>query len=147
VETMRKPTNQRQWALGGIGLQVFAKLGGVPWLLKTNTKVHELVFGLGSASLGTSRFGARDRVVGLTTAFSGDGRYYLTETSRTVKFEEHEGAVIESAVAAFKRVRSEMAWRTGDSVRVVLHSFKDFKATHVDALKKAVLAAAGSDLK
>jgi hypothetical protein len=41
VETMRKPTNQRQWALGGIGLQVFAKLGGVPWLLKTNSKVHE----------------------------------------------------------------------------------------------------------
>jgi hypothetical protein len=147
VETMRKPTNQRQWALGGIGLQVFAKLGGVPWLLKTNTKVHELVLGLGSASLGTSRFGARDRVVGLTTAFSGDGRYYLTETSRTVKFEEHEVAVIESAVAAFKRVRSEMAWRAGDSVRVVLHSFKDFKTTHVDALKTAVLAAAGFDLK
>lgn len=147
VETMRKPTNQRQWALGGIGLQVFAKIGGVPWLLKTNTKVHELILGLGSASLGTSRFGARDRVIGLTTAFSGDGRYYLTETSRTVKFEEHEGAVIESAVAAFKRVRSEMAWRSGDSVRVVLHSFKDFKRTHIDALKTAVLAAASSDLK
>lgn len=147
VETMKKPTNQRQWALGGIGLQVFAKLGGVPWLLKTNAKVHELILGLGSASLGTSRFGARDRVVGLTTAFSGDGRYYLTETSRTVKFEEHEEAVVESAVAAFKRVRSQIAWRSGDSVRVVLHSFKDLKRTHIDALKAAVLAAAGFDLK
>lgn len=147
VETMKKATSQRQWALGGISLQIFAKLGGVPWLLKANSNVHELILGLGSASLGTSRFGARDRVVGLTTAFSGDGRYYLTETSRTVKFEEHEEAVIESAVAAFKRVRSDMAWRARDSVRVVLHSFKDFKRTHIDALKTAVLAAAGSELK
>ncbi|WP_438042083.1 Piwi domain-containing protein [Sorangium sp. So ce128] len=147
VETMKKPTSQRQWALGGIGLQVFAKLGGVPWLLQTKTKEHELILGLGSASLGTSRFGARDRVVGLTTAFSGDGRYYLTETSRTVKYEEHEGAVVESAVAAFKRVRTEMAWRTGDPVRIVLHSFKDLRRKHIDALKSAVLAAAGSELK
>jgi len=147
VETMKKPTSQRQWALGGMGLQVFAKLGGVPWLLKTNTQVHELILGLGSASLGTSRFGARDRVVGLTTAFSGDGRYYLTETSRTVKYEEHESAVVESAVAAFKRVRTDMAWRPGDSVRLVLHSFKDLRRAHIDELKDAVLAAAGSELK
>ena len=147
VETMKKPTSQRQWALGGIGLQIFAKLGGVPWLLRTNTKVHELILGLGSASLGTTRFGARDRVVGLTTAFSGDGRYYLTETSRTVKYEEHEGAVVESAVAAFKRIRAEMAWRPGDSVRVILHSFKDLRQEHIDALKAAVLAAAGAELK
>jgi hypothetical protein len=147
VETMQKPTSQRQWALGGIGLQVFAKLGGVPWLLRTKTKEHELILGLGSASLGTNRFGARDRVVGLTAAFSGDGRYYLTETSRTVKYEEHEGAVVESAVAAFKRVRTDMAWRAGDTVRIVLHSFKDLRRNHIDALKSAVLAAAGSELK
>ncbi len=147
VETMKKPISQLQWALGGIGLQVFAKLGGVPWLLQTNTKVHELILGLGSASLGTGRFGDRERVVGLTTAFSGDGTYWLTETSRTVKYDQHEDAVIESTVAAFKRVRDKMAWRSGDDVRVVLHSFKDFKDRHVDALKQAVLKVAGDDLK
>jgi len=147
VETMKMPINQLQWALGGIGLQVFAKLGGIPWLLQTNTKAHELILGLGSASLGTGRFGDRERVVGLTTAFSGDGTYWLTETSRTVKYDEHEEAVIESAVAAFKRVRERMAWRSGDEVRVVLHSFKDFRDKHVDALKQAVLNVAGNGLK
>ncbi|MBX3747808.1 MAG: hypothetical protein KF833_21075 [Verrucomicrobiae bacterium] len=147
VETMEKPTSQRQWALGGIGLQIFSKLGGVPWLLQTKTRVHELILGLGSASLGTTRCGNRDRVVGLTTAFSGDGRYYLTETSRIVKYEEHEGAVVESAVAAFKRVRAEMAWRPGDSVRVVLHSFKDLRKHHLEALKGAVVGVAEPDLK
>jgi hypothetical protein len=147
VETIAKPTEQRQWALGGIGLQIFAKLGGVPWLLQTDSKVHELVLGLGSASLGTTRCGARDRVVGLTTAFSGDGRYYLTETSRTVNYDDHEGAVVDSAVAAFARVRAEMGWRTGDSVRIVLHSFKDLRREHLEALKSAVLKVAGSELR
>jgi hypothetical protein len=147
VETMKKPISQLQWALGGLGLQVFAKLGGIPWLLQTDTKAHELILGLGSASLGTGRFGDRERVVGLTTAFSGDGTYWLTETSRTVKYDEHEDAVIESAVAAFKRVREKMAWRSGDDVRVVLHSFKDFRDRHVDALKDAVLKIAGDELK
>lgn len=147
VETMQKPKDQLQWALGGIGLQVFAKLGGVPWLLQTKTKEHELVLGLGSANLGTGKFGDRERVVGLTTAFSGDGRYWLTETSKTVKYEDHEDAVIDSAVSAFKRARTDMAWRAGDPVRVVIHSFKDFRDKHVDALKKAVLAVAGSDLE
>jgi hypothetical protein len=86
-------------------------------------------------------------VVGLTTAFSGDGRYYLTETSRTVKYEEHEDAVVESAIAAFTRVRAEMAWRPGDSVRVVLHSFKDLREKHIETLKSALLSIAGTDLK
>ncbi|MEZ4224706.1 MAG: Piwi domain-containing protein [Polyangiaceae bacterium] len=147
VETMQKPKDQLQWALGGIGLQVFAKLGGVPWLLQTKTKEHELVLGLGSANLGTGKFGDRERVVGLTTAFSGDGRYWLTETSKTVKYEDHEDAVIDSAVSAFKRVRTDMAWRAGDPVRVVIHSFKDFRDKHVEALKKAVLDVAGSEFK
>jgi hypothetical protein len=145
VETMEKPHEQLQWALGGIGLQVFAKLGGVPWLLQTRTKEHELVLGLGSANLGTGKFGDRERAIGLTTAFSGDGRYWLTETSKTVKYEDHEDAVIDSAVSAFKRVRREMAWRAGDHVRVIIHSFKDFRDKHVDSLKQAVLNAAGSE--
>jgi hypothetical protein len=145
VETMQKPMEQLQWALGGIGLQVFAKLGGVPWLLQTSAKEHELVLGLGTASLGTGKFGDRERVVGLTTAFSGDGRYWLTETSKTVRYEEHEDAVVDSALSAFKRVRTDMAWRAGDPVRVVIHSFKDFRDKHVEALKQAVLNVAAGE--
>ncbi len=147
VETMQKPKEQLQWALGGIGLQVFAKLGGVPWLLQTQSKEHEVVLGLGSASLGTGKFGDRERVIGLTTAFSGDGRYWLTDTSKIIRYEDHEEAVVDSAVSAFKRVRTDMAWRAGDPVRVVIHSFKDFRDKHVDAMKKAVLDVAGIEFE
>lgn len=138
-ETMRKSDNLRQWALGGIALQVFAKLGGIPWLLKAPpAPPWEVVLGLGSAQLGTGKFGARERVVGLATAFSGDGTYWLTEASRAVPYDEHERALGETAVAALRGARAQMAWRKGDAVRVVVHSFKDFRGAHADAIVDAV---------
>lgn len=138
-ETMNKDAEQLQWALGGIALQMFAKLGGVPWLLRAPQQApHEIVLGLGSGHLGTGRFGERERIVGLTTAFSGDGRYWLTEASKAVPYDEHEQAVGEAAAAAITQVRKQMAWVKGDKVRLVFHSFKDFSGQHVQKLLAAV---------
>jgi len=137
-ETMQKPIEQLQWALGGISLQIFAKLGGTPWLLRCEDPAHEVVLGLGSAQLGTGRFGARERIVGLTTAFSGDGAYWLTEASRTVSYDHHEEAVGVTAVAAISRIREKMAWARGDRVRIIFHSFKDFRGAHVDKIRQQV---------
>lgn len=138
-ETMNKGAEQLQWALGGIALQMFAKLGGVPWLLRAPQQAtHEIVLGLGSGHLGTGRFGERERLVGLTTAFSGDGRYWLTEASKAVPYDEHEQAVGEAAAAAVAQVRRQMAWVKGDKVRLVFHSFKDFSGEHVQKLLGAV---------
>ncbi|WP_019867276.1 Piwi domain-containing protein [Methylovulum miyakonense] len=46
-ETMGKK-EQLKWSIGNIGLQIFSKLGGIPWLLIPS---HEkcLIFGIGSA--------------------------------------------------------------------------------------------------
>src|SRR4051812_40638447 len=85
-----------------------------PLVAPDEHKAHELIPGLGSATLGTRQFGDRERVVGLTTAFSGDGSHWLTETSRTVKCDEHEDAVVESAVASSacaKRWRGVLAMK------------------------------------
>ena len=37
-----------KWAISGIGLQVFAKLGGIPWLVKPSAR-NCLIFGIGKA--------------------------------------------------------------------------------------------------
>ncbi len=37
-----------KWAISGIGLQVFSKLGGIPWLVKPSTS-NCLIFGIGKA--------------------------------------------------------------------------------------------------
>lgn len=46
-ETMGK-SEQLKWSIGNIGLQIFSKLGGIPWLMKPS---HQkcLIFGIGSA--------------------------------------------------------------------------------------------------
>ena len=138
-ESLTKPSHQRPYVLGGLSLQIFAKLGGLPWLLETSgAPCHEIVLGIGSAQIGTGRFGDRERVVGLTTAFSGDGTYWLTEASRTVPYNEHESAIGESVVAAVARIRKRMAWRSGDPVRLVFHSFKQFRGAHVSRIRELV---------
>jgi len=37
-----------KWAISGIGLQIFSKLGGIPWLVKPSTS-NCLIFGIGKA--------------------------------------------------------------------------------------------------
>jgi hypothetical protein len=47
-----------------MALASYAKLNGIPWLLKANpTIAHELVIGLGSANIGERRLGERERFV------------------------------------------------------------------------------------
>jgi len=68
-----------------MGLATFAKLNGIPWLLKANSpKTHELIIGLGSAEVGEGRLGQRERFVGITTMFTGDGNYHISNLSKAV---------------------------------------------------------------
>ena len=54
--------SQLQYILNNMALATYAKMGGIPWLLKASpTIAHELVFGLGSAHLRGSRFGGVKR--------------------------------------------------------------------------------------
>lgn len=137
-ETMGQPPNQRAYSLNNIGLALYAKLGGVPWVLPSDqTVAHELVIGLGSHHERASRFGSGDRYVGITTVFSGDGRYLLESRTRAVPSSDYEGAMLEAVRSAVERVRSDYAWATTDPVRLVFHAFKpvrDIEAQAVQAL-------------
>lgn len=77
-----------------------------PWLLKANpTIAHELVIGLGSANIGESRLGERERFVGITTILSGDGNYHLSNSSKAVSMDEYQTALLETLRAAILNVR------------------------------------------
>lgn len=136
TDTMRKSGPGLDFILSNIALACYAKLGGTPWHLKVdNPMAHELVVGLGSASVAESRLGARQRFVGITTLFTSEGRYLLTNLSNVVPFEEYGGAVVEMLRTAIDRVRADMNWQKGDEVRLIFHSFKPMKDAEVDAVK------------
>jgi hypothetical protein len=136
TETMRRKGSGLDFILSNIALASYAKLGGTPWHLKVdNPMAHELVVGLGSTSISDSRLGARQRMVGITTLFTSEGRYLLGNMSNAVPFEEYGKAVVDMLTSAIERARKDMNWQKDDEVRLIFHSFKPLKDTEADAVK------------
>ncbi len=138
-ETIEQADQQRAYSLNNIGLACYAKLGGIPWLLPTDHKVaHELVIGLGSHHERTSRLGGADRYVGITTVFSGDGRYLLESRTRSVPFADYRSAMLDAVRTAVDQVRKDFAWADDDPVRLVFHAFKPVKDVEVATVQGLV---------
>jgi hypothetical protein len=138
IETAQKPDRQLQYSLNNMALATYAKLNGIPWLLKANpTIAHELVIGLGSADIAEGRLGGRERYVGITTVFSGDGNYHLTNVSRAATADNYQAVFLDALQKAVSKVRQDMNWQAKDHVRLVFHaSFKQFNKEEVNAVKK-----------
>lgn len=138
-ETFSMAPGNLVYTLSNLALAVYAKLGGIPWLIKSDKAIaHEVVIGLGSAAIGESRFSKKERIVGITSVFRGDGGYLLSNLSNAVPMAKYGEALAESLLATLQRVRSEMNWIEGDSVRVIVHAFKPMRNTEIESLKSAL---------
>lgn len=136
-ETTSIPDNRLQYVLNNMALATYAKLGGIPWLVKANMPIaHELVIGLGSARIGTGRLGESERIVGITTVFTGEGNYCVSTVSKAVGFDNYEDELLDSLRTTVDRVSKDRNWQPNDHVRLVFHAFKPFKDSEEDAVKK-----------
>lgn len=137
TQTATAPPTSQAYALNSMALASYAKLGGTPWLIQADPPVaHEFVIGLGSAYAGEGRLGKRDRLVGITTVFSGDGRYRLSSVSRAVPMSEYRATLLESLRETIDRVRGDMNWRPHETVRLIFHAFKPMKDLEVSAVNQ-----------
>jgi hypothetical protein len=147
TETTSMPDSTLQYTLNNMALATYAKMGGIPWLLKANpTIAHELVFGLGSAHLRGSRFGSVKRLVGITTVFSGDGKYRVSTISKAAEMESYGTALLESLRETVTRIKTEMNWQSSDHVRLVFHAFKPVKDVEAEAVKTVMSELGNFDL-
>lgn len=141
LETMKQSEGNLVFSMNQVSLASYAKLGGVPWLLAAEQKVaHELVVGLGSHVATDSRIGGGKRFVGITTVFSSDGSYLLSDRTNVVPFDEYAAALTETLKKTIIRVREEDNWRNTDRVRLIFHMFKPAKDVEAEAIKAAVEA-------
>ena len=139
IETANLPDSQLGYALNNISLAIYAKLGGVPWLIKSNpTIAHEVIFGLGSAYIGEGRLSRKERIVGITTVFTGDGKYYLSNLSKAVPMEDYQDTLLANLRTTLEKIKDDLNWQKRDHIRLVFHSFKPFKNLEADAVKAAV---------
>ncbi len=139
VETLAKPNNSLQFILNNIALAVYAKLGGIPFVLKTPKVSHyELVFGIGSAIQKQSRFGAGNRVVGITTLFSRDGDYILNGCTPYTDFDSYERRLKETVEKAIKDAIEIQAINPDEKIRLIFHVFKEIGRKETQAIQEAI---------
>lgn len=139
----------RPWILNNLALATYAKIKGVPWVLSSSPGMtHELIFGIGSSQIQTQRLGESERVVGITTVFSGDGNYLLYNLSKEVPYEEYQTALLESLQECLDEVKARYGWQQGDKVRLIFHqSFKKYRDVEAQAVKDFVNSIADFDVE
>jgi hypothetical protein len=149
IETTREQAASLSCCLNQMGLASYAKLGGVPFLMKTGPiGAHEIIVGLGSAEVGEGRFGQRERFVGITTVFTADGHYHIYSLSRAVSADKYQRAMLNTLRAAIESIRTGMNWQPGDQVRLVFHAqFKRFGKDEVQAVKALISELGEYDIK
>ena len=146
--TMTKPPSNLQYILQNFALALYAKMGGTPWTVAHDrTVTDELVIGLGSCELSGSRSQQRQRYVGITTVFRGDGNYLLSNVARACPYEQYADALRSSTRSVLTDVKARNGWQAGDRVRVVVHSFKPLRHVEVaDIMADAVRDVAGEQI-
>ena len=88
--------------------------------------------------MGEGRLGERERVVGITTVFSGDGNYCVSTVSKAVAFADYDSELLDSLKQTITRLSKSMNWQPKDHVRLVFHSFKPFNSIEAEAVKRLV---------
>jgi hypothetical protein len=82
---------------------------------------------MGIAELSGSRFDAKQRFVGITTVFRGDGNYLLSNVSRVCSYDDYPEMLQTTTAEVLAELKQRNGWRDGDTVRIVFHAHKPFK--------------------
>lgn len=139
--TTRIVDNYNEYILNSMALQIYAKLGGTPWVLPTQRSVdRELVIGIGHSWIRKNQYAGAEsnRVVGITTFLSSDGQYLLGDKVKDVAFENYFEELLRSLKQSILRLSNEQGWNEGDTVRLIFHIFKPIKNVEFDVISQLI---------
>jgi Piwi domain len=140
IELLTQAEYSLGFSLNNMALACYAKMGGVPWLLKSSpTLSHELVIGIGSADIGHERGADNQRIMGITTVFSGDGSYIVSNTSKAVVPDAYCGALTAVLGETLEKIQKRMNWQKGDTIRLIFHAqVKKFNKEEIAAVRAVI---------
>lgn len=146
VDTLSKSRGTLSYALQNFSVALYAKLNGTPWTVNQDRQIgDELVVGMGFAELSGSRIEDRQRHVGITTVFSGDGTYVLGNVSRECAYAEYPEVVRSSMLSILKDVKQRNNWQPGDRIRVVFHAHRPLRRIDIARIVFQCAREIGSD--
>lgn len=143
VQFVRTTTisNYSEYILNPLALQIYAKLGGTPWVLPAQRSVdREIVIGIGHSWMRSNMYRGADssRVVGITTFMSSDGQYLLGDKVKDVHYESYFSELLKSLKSSISRLSEEYAWQEDDTVRLIFHIFKPIKDVEFKVISQLV---------
>jgi len=135
-----------QYILQNISIALYAKMKGVPWTVDHDlTIADELVIGIGTAELSETRIQERQRYVGITTVFRGDGNYLLGQLSRESAYSEYPEVLRDSTRDIIDEIKRRNGWQAGDTVRIVLHAARPPRNVDFALLMRDAVQAVGKE--
>lgn len=131
ASTLSQQPGSIQYTLQNISIALYAKMNGTPWTVDHDLTINdELVIGMGMCELSNSRFHSRQRYIGITTVFRGDGNYLLGNLSRECSYDEYPDVLKETTLGILREIKERNGWRPDDTVRAVFHVYKPLR--HVE---------------
>jgi hypothetical protein len=125
--------SQFGWAVANIGLQAFAKLGGVPWTVEAPGGEADLVIGIGRADVRTSA--GYERIFGYALSFIGNGVYRHTWAFQPAVDEDAYEARLESIVVD---ALEDEKHRDQPLQRIVIHLTRRTGKPEIGAVQRAM---------
>lgn len=135
-----------QYTLQNFTVALYAKMNGLPWTVDHDLTINdELVIGVGTCELSGSRFTERQRFVGITTVFRGDGNYLLGNLSKECTYNEYPNVLRNSTLSILREIKKRNDWQPDDTVRLVFHAARPLKNVEVADIIAECVAQVGSD--
>lgn len=146
LATISQSKKDLQYTLQNLTLALYAKMKGLPWTVDHDLTINdELVIGVGTCELSGSRFMKRQRFVGITTVFRGDGNYLLGNLSKECSYEEYPNELKNSTLSILQEIKKRNDWQPGDTVRLVFHAARPLKNVEVADIIADCVAQVGSE--
>lgn len=135
-----------QYILQNVSLALYAKMNGTPWTVNQDKTISdELVIGIGSTEVQESRFAEKQRFVGITTVFQGDGNYLLGHISKECSFDEYPAVLLASTKDILSEIKKRNGWNPGDNIRLIFHSYKPLKKIEIAEITKEAAKSVGDE--
>lgn len=146
ASTLTQLPSALQYTFQNLSIALYAKMNGTPWTVDHDLTINdELVIGMGMCELSNSRFARRQRFIGITTVFRGDGNYLLASLSKESSFEEYPDVLRDSTLDILRDIKSRNGWRPNDTVRVVFHVYKPLRHVEMADIMAECVKTVGSD--
>ncbi len=134
-------TTQPRWILENIALACYAKAGGTPWVVASESSKRELIIGISRAQDHTKQF-----VVGFVTLFTQDGDFLFLHSLAPQPIEWRQDAYVQGLTSLIVEAYNEYCRQQGDPESIILHLCKrPGRFREVEAVEQAIQQI-GSDI-